>query len=205
MADEKILVVKRENLFQDDEFQGFKPITHFSDIQQRIVQHKEFLWRSEMETNLAYKQIIPYMLFKHHNSFFVMKRRDDASEKRLASKYSIGIGGHVREEDLQQIDLAGWAMREFHEEVEYDGALRILPLGIINDDSNDVGKVHIGFVFLLLGSSDKISIKDEHKDGFLCSLSDLELLHNDMESWSQLIVQYLKNISSQHSAQELSL
>lgn len=205
MADEKILVVKRELLFQGDDFQGFKAISQFADIEKRINEHKEFLWRSEMEENTAYKQIIPYMLFKHHDSYFVMKRRDNASEKRLASKYSLGIGGHVREEDLQAAGLPGWAMREFHEEVEYEGTLRVIPLGMINDDSNDVGKVHIGFVFLLLGSNDHISIKDEHKEGYMRTLSELEIMYESMESWSQIVIRYLQNISIQQQEQEVSL
>ena len=82
----------------------------------------------------------------HDNHYFLMQRKSDASESRLRNKLTVGIGGHIRQEDLSSFDeasadkqehsLFAWALREFHEEVNYAGNLKVLPLGIINDDSN---------------------------------------------------------------------
>ncbi len=184
--DEKILVVKRSDFFLEKPWQGLKEV-NFEKYLQQIQEKKEFLWRSEMELDPSYKQIIPYLIFEHENNYFLMQRRSKASETRLANKYTFGIGGHIREEDIQGETLFDWAKREFHEEVNYNGNLQIKPLGIINDDSTQVGKVHVGFVLLLKGNSDKISIKSELKNGQLLSLNTCKQYYNCMESWSKII------------------
>ena len=86
------------------------------------------------------------------------------------------------------------AKREFHEEVAYNGNLEITPLGVLNDDSNDVGKVHVGFVFLLEGNSDDISVKSELKSGQLISLQECDDLYDNFENWSKLVVDMLKTV-----------
>ncbi len=189
--DEKILVVKRAILFGKEPLQGFYPITDFNEYQNIITQHKEFLWRSTMETDPLYKQIIPYLIFAYQDKYFVMLRKHNASETRLSSKYSLGIGGHIRQEDMADSSLLSWARREFEEEVSYQGSLSVCPLGMINDDSNAVGQVHAGFVFLLHGDNASIAIKDEHKEGKLLSCEQLQPLYGQMERWSQLVFDFL--------------
>lgn len=188
--DELILVVKRTHLLPGDGFQGLKTIDCDTYLQ-TIQAHKKFLPRSIMETDPTYKQIIPYLLFKHNNSFFLMQRRHNASEARLQNKFTLGIGGHIREKDIQSDSIVAWAQREFNEEVHYAGNLKITPLGILNDDSNDVGKVHIGFVFLLEGDSGDIRIKSELKWGELTTLDACKKYTDHMESWSSLVLPYL--------------
>jgi len=188
--DEHILVVKRSHLFFNGDWHGLAEINF--DHYLHIIDHKkEFHPRSLMETNPVYKQIIPYLVFTHDDKFFLMQRCAQASETRLQNKLTLGIGGHVRQEDLSENSLFAWAKREFHEEVDYAGNLTVQPLGIINDDSNDVGKVHIGFVLLLKGDSPEISIKSELKNGTLVSLHECINQKNYMESWSQFIVDFL--------------
>lgn len=202
--DENILVVKRSHLFAADDqaWHGLKEVDfeHYLHI---INQHKEFHPRIMMEVDPAYKQIIPYLVFEHNNHYFLMQRKSDASEARLRNKLTLGIGGHIRQEDMQEDpsaealakegSLFAWATREFHEEVEYAGNLTVKPLGILNDDSNDVGKVHIGFVFLLSGNSSAISIKSELKSGVLVPLAECIVQKECMESWSQFVVDFLHN------------
>ena len=190
--DEKILVIKRELLFAASDFQGFLPMRDFRGYQDLIMRHKQFLWRSAMETDPTYKQIIPYLIFRHANTYFLMRRRSNASETRLKNKYSLGIGGHIRQEDMVDSSLVGWAQREFSEEVNYKGSFTVRSLGLINDDSTAVGQVHIGFVFLLEGDSAQIRIKDEHKEGSLLILEHMRLLYKNMEIWSQLTFDYLR-------------
>lgn len=188
---EYILVVKREFLFPHGPWQGLKEVDFESYID-IIQKNKEFLPREHMETNPAFKQIIPYLIFTYQNRYFLMQRQSKASETRLQNKYTLGIGGHIRQEDLQEgSSIFDWAKREFHEEINYYGTLKITPIGILNDDSNEVGKVHIGFVLLLEGDSNQISIKSELKSGFLIPLDECQMLAQSMETWSQVVLNYL--------------
>ena len=206
LHDELILVVPRECLFADtDAWHGLKAVDfeHYLNI---INDKKEFLPRSIMETDPTYKQIIPYLVFEHNNTYFLMQRKSDASEARLRNKLTLGIGGHIRQEDMspyyaeaskglgRENSLFAWAMREFHEEVDYAGNLSVKPLGILNDDSNDVGKVHIGFVLLLTGDISNIAIKSELKSGTLVPLSECIAQRECMESWSQFVVDFLTEV-----------
>jgi predicted NUDIX family phosphoesterase len=146
-----------------------------------------------MELDQTYKQIIPYLVFKHNDRYFLMQRSNKASETRLQSKYTLGIGGHVRAQDLQEgSTLFDWARREFHEEVSYNGNLTITSLGMVNDDSIEVGKVHIGLVLLLEGDSEQISVKEELKSGELLTLEQCALYADHMETWSRFIFDALR-------------
>lgn len=190
--DEHILVVKREHLFRNiHAWHGLEEVD-FEKYLQIITEKKEFLPRSLMETDFNYKQIIPYLVYTHNNKFFLMQRKSTASENRLANKLTLGIGGHIRQEDMTDSSLFSWALREFHEEVHYEGNIAVKPLGILNDDSNDVGKVHIGFVLLLQGDSANISVKSELKSGTLLSLSECVAQRENMESWSQFVIDFLQ-------------
>lgn len=190
--DEHILVVKTLKLFQSQQvWQGLKNLP-FDDFQKLVMNEKEFHPRSLMEIDPRYKQIIPYLIFKHEDRYFLMQRRNTASDQRLKNKYSLGIGGHIRIEDLIEGDIIDWARREFNEEIEYSGTYTVKPLGILNDDSSPVGEVHIGCVFLLEGDSSQISIKSELKNGNLKTLAECEELYPHMERWSQIVLQALK-------------
>lgn len=188
---ESILVVKRDILFQNGDFQGLR-LTELDSYKNLIQQHKQFLPRSLMETDYAYKQIIPYLIFTHENHYFLMQRHAKASETRLQNKFSLGIGGHIYHKDMDTDDIYAWAEREFHEEISYAGSLeKIEPIGILNDDSNGVGRVHVGLVLLLHGDSPDISIKSELASGKLVSLKECGAHKPHMESWSQTVYDYL--------------
>ncbi len=189
--DEKILVVARQHLFPDGAFQGFLPIVDFTAYQQLIMERCRFFWRREMENDPSFKQIIPYLVFCHEDRYFLMRRRGDASEARLKNKHSLGIGGHIRQEDMVDSSLITWAEREFAEEVAYDGTLTVTALGLINDETNAVGQVHTGFVFLLQGDSASISVKSELKEGELMSLEQMAQSYENMEPWSQMVFDFL--------------
>ncbi len=189
---EQILVVKRDRLFPD-----FQAVWHgvqsanLSKCIDTIITYQEFMPRGIAETDFSYKQVIPYLVFKHGEKLFLMQRRSNSSESRLANKYSLGIGGHIRKEDIQSRDIFEWARREFYEEVDYKDILKITPLGILNDDTNDVGKVHVGLVLLLEGDSDQISIRSELQNGTLYSFEECMNFYPQMESWSQLVFDFL--------------
>lgn len=192
--DENILVVPRSRLFEQEALQGFLELPSFDYYQQTIETNKEFLPRSIMEQDSSYKQIIPYLIFAHDQKLFLMQRSGNAGEQRLKNKYTLGIGGHIREQDIAGLTIFDWARREFNEEVCYDGTLNIQPLGLINDESNAVGQVHLGFAFLLKGDSSNITIRSELAQGSLLSLEACERFFDDMETWSQIAFTHLQKV-----------
>lgn len=188
---EQVLVVKRSDIFSLHEaWHGLKAV-NFDDYVAVINDKKEFQSRGLMEEDPSYKQIIPYLVFKHEDKYFLMRRSGSSSEERLANKYSLGIGGHIRQEDLGENSVFEWARREFHEEINYDDDVKVTPLGILNDDTNSVGQVHIGFVLLLEGTDANISIKSELQEGNLVSLEQCISLKDSMETWSAMVVDFL--------------
>lgn len=191
MYNESILVVKRNTFFNSEEWQGILDVDYNKYIN-IINKNKEFISREHAETNFNYKQIIPYLVFAFQDKLFLMQRKSTSSEQRLSNKFSLGIGGHIREEDITNDSIIDWSKREFAEEIDYTGNFQIKPIGIINDDSNDVGKVHIGFVFLLIGDSNNIKVRSELKSGNLYTHQECEKYFNNMESWSQLVFLHLK-------------
>ena len=103
--DEKILVFKRDvipylppfGLFQDEQL---LPLA---------LAHMEFAPRSEVETNPAYKQFIPYCILRHGTRLICYRRSSAGSETRLHGLYSIGWGGHVNSRVLLMMIPPMWA------------------------------------------------------------------------------------------------
>ena len=193
--DERILVVKRSDLMPNGGWHGISEVD-FENCLKIISEKKQFLWRSQMEEDPTYKQIIPYLVFSWQDHYFLMQRKSTASETRLRNKYSLGIGGHIRQEDMTTASIFDWARREFHEEVDYQGNLTIEPIGILNDDTDPVGQVHLGLVLLLRGDSGNIRVKSELKSGKLVKLEECSHLFDAMENWSKEVLQYLLQAES---------
>jgi predicted NUDIX family phosphoesterase len=189
--DELILVVKRDDIFVTHAAWHGMQSEPLDAIMHAIKTKKEFLPRSVMEMDPNYKQIIPYLIFKHQDRYFLMQRQAKASEQRLQNKYTLGIGGHIRQEDLTHDSIFAWAQREFHEEVNYHGSFDITMLGVLNDDTNAVGQVHLGLVLLLTGDSADISVKSELKSGTMVTKDELASFFEHMETWSQIVYQAL--------------
>lgn len=193
--DEQILVVQRMHLFTPAR-QAWHGICH-DDTQayiNLIYQHQEFKSRAIMELDPLYKQIIPYMIFHYNDRYFLMQRKATTSEQRLKNLYSLGIGGHVQQQDVTGNNLMDWAQREFNEEISYDGALQVTTLGILNDDTNDVGRVHLGLVLLLEGDSSNIAVKSELKSGQLLTLTECKTYYDQLESWSKFVLEFLEKL-----------
>lgn len=189
---EPILVVKRENLFKNQEPWHGISIDHLNSTLSTIVEHQESMIRNLAEVDPTYKQIISYMIFTFDSKIFVMQRKNKASEQKLANKLSIGIGGHMTQQDIQGETLFDWLHREFDEEVSYTGNLAMHTLGILNDDSNEVGQRHIAIVVLLQGNNGDITLNgDEHKSGQLLSMEECFERFDEFENWSKLVLQAL--------------
>jgi len=198
--EEKVMVVSRSDMFSLGGWHGLKTDDVRKYINLISKKHK-FILRSEAEDDPRWQQIIPYLIFENSGKYFVMQRRGDHSDRRLANKFSIGIGGHINLKDIKGskgdkgvkgVNIMDWASREFEEEVDYAGKYKAEFLGLINDDTNDVGLVHVGLIIRILGDSNNISIRDEHKLGKLESLSNVGLHYRHMETWSQIVYDFLK-------------
>lgn len=188
---EDVLVVPRKFIFAKKTSWHGISTEAFDSCIEATNEHKCFIPREIAETDPAYKQIIPYMVFQFEDKYFVMQRKKSAGEQRLASKYSVGIGGHIRKEDMTDDSIYTWAKREFEEEVNYSGSLEIKNLGVLNDDTTEVGKVHLGLLLLLKGDNGNISIKDEHKSGKLMTLEECKAMFGSFETWSQFALETL--------------
>ena len=185
------MVVARADLFVDGIWNGLR-----TDSLQRYInliskKHK-FLPRGQVEHDPSYKQIIPYLVFEKGGRIFLMRRRADHSDLRIANLYSLGIGGHINKKDLNgRGGLISWARREFEEEIDYRGKYKTEFLGLINHDANDIGLVHAGLVIKVSGDSDSIAIRGEHKSGELVTLEEAGRVYKQMETWSQIVYDYL--------------
>ncbi|HEY9287733.1 MAG TPA: NUDIX hydrolase, partial [Candidatus Dormibacteraeota bacterium] len=156
-----------------------------------------FKLRAEVEEDPAYQQIIPYVVFRHHDRYFLTHRLRRSSERRLRHLYSLGVGGHINPEDVTDAadPIEAGLRREWEEEVVYQGRFSTRLIGAINDQSTAVGRVHVGLIFLVEGDRPEISIREVDKlAGALFELDAMRSYYLDMESWSQLIFDYLTRV-----------
>lgn len=174
---------------------GCSSLVETTDFLQLVTNCVEYHPRYKMEEDEHYVQLIPYVVYRSQDQIFVMQRSANASEKRLAGNLSLGIGGHIRQEDMQQDDIIGWAAREFHEEVSVTAAPTLQVQGLIYDPANPVGRVHLGICIIAHAApSAHIAIKDEHVSGQLLSVGEARVLYDRLESWSQLVFDQLGDI-----------
>ena len=189
---EEVLVVLREDIFPDGAWHGF--IAEELDHAHSVIRSRSFFkLRAEVEEDPTYQQIIPYVVFRHADRYLLTKRLKASSEKRLRQQYSLGVGGHINPEDLHGGDpLLEGMRREWAEEVVYSGAFDARLLGLINEESAPVSKVHLGVVFLVDGSSPEIAIRETDKlSGELLTLDEMRIYYLGMESWSQIVYEEL--------------
>ena len=188
VATEQVLVVRREEIFPDGAWHGF--VTENLDRYRSVIRERHlFKPRAEVEEDPTFQQIIPYVVFRHRDRYFLTHRLRASSEKRLRKQYSLGVGGHINPGDLQSGDpILDGLKREWEEEVVYEGTFEANLIGLLNDESAPVSKVHLGVVFLVDGDTPNIAIRETKKlGGELLSLDEMRSLYLQMESWSQIV------------------
>lgn len=188
---EQILVVPRSSISDHLCQKGVTKVDP-TTLKNIVENNSVFIPRGQAEVDPNFKQIIPYLIFNFADQLFLMRRSKEASEKRLADKFSLGIGGHLRQEDLTGDDIFLWAQREFTEEVEFKSSVNPKLIGLINDDTNSVGQVHTGIVWMVQANSPEISVKEELASGNLVTLSECQSVYEQLESWSQIVVDHLE-------------
>ena len=189
---ESILVVRREYLapyLTED----FGLITEGVEEIVRVIEaHHEFRPRPEMETDPAYKQIIPYVLVARGAEAFVMQRLKKGGEQRLHGLLSLGVGGHINPVDeAEGSALTAGLRREVDEEVAVERAVSLTPLGVINNDRDEVGRVHLGFLFRLEAEGAVTVRETEKLSGSFMPIAALPALRDKMEGWSQIALEVL--------------
>jgi predicted NUDIX family phosphoesterase len=151
--------------------------------------HGEFRPRSDAETDPSWKQLIPYLLVRDGERIFLMRRTRAGGDERLHDRYTIGVGGHVNPEDG---DLLGGLRREWAEEIEADFEPEFEPLGVLNDDENAVGAVHLGLVYQADVGGRQIGIREREKlEGKFAQTVDVAAIADKLETWSALLFDFL--------------
>ena len=150
--------------------------------------------RNLLEDNPSYKQIIPYAVICCDEGIFLFRRLSKQTETRLHNLYSLGVGGHMNPygDSIDVHYMHHELEREMNEEVLLHDdckVLSIVPVGFINDDTNDVGKVHLGVLYRINLSNESVEINEKDKmTGEWIKMTDLNLYYSQMESWSKIYV-----------------
>jgi predicted NUDIX family phosphoesterase len=212
----QVLVVDRDAWFHGDWPQGFHAIAaaERDTFLQRAWRTARFVERPVAEATPAWKQWIPYCVLVCGDGsddgagVFVVRRTRGQSETRLHGQWSIGLGGHVEPEDAQSLPpdadgarrFGAALLRELTEELEPRGLTFGTPefLGLLNDDSTDVGRVHAGLVYRLVvplplaEARARLGIREISKmtGGFTHLVGFFKLWQNppQFETWSQVLI-----------------
>ncbi len=201
VADENVLVFPRSLFEQLGVFQGFS--AEVDRYLPAILDKKNnsFQPRARAETNPNFKQIIPYVVVTDGKSILHYVRGKKAGEQRLVAKGSIGIGGHINDNDdptLFTNDSQAFqdaVKREVCEELAIQDEFDAKPVGLINDDSTEVGRVHFGVVHVLFRTPEKVKKNEQVITQVeFVAIEELKKRREQMETWSQLCLDHLQAI-----------
>lgn len=196
---EKVLVVRRSVLDRIGTFQGMKTKELEYGIQQLLNEDNDFfLDRDLAENDPSHKQIIPYCVFRFGNEILSYTRGKSGNEDRLHAKISVGVGGHINDEDdaSEGMDIYGESFdRELCEELNFnpDDIISNEIIGLLNDELNPVGQVHLGIVHLIELKSKDITAKEDclHNLEFHSLEELIGPLYDRLETWSQFVIRHL--------------
>jgi predicted NUDIX family phosphoesterase len=148
-----------------------------------------FLPRAEAEEDASWKQVIPYLALFDRSRIFLMQRTRAGGDRRFHYRWTIGLGGHV---DPSDGDVEGGLRREWAEEVTADWEPEPTFLGLLNDDSTAVGRVHLGVVFSAEADGRPVSVRETDKlRGAFVDGSEVLRVYERLETWSQLLFDHL--------------
>lgn len=195
----EIIVVSNEALFADTIRESKVYKNNEADFETKILQNFQYMVRGEAEVNFDFKQPIPYaIVINEENEIFVYIRGgkdSNAGENRLHEKLSIGVGWHLeKEEENSKNPLKDGLTRELEEEINLQEKqiIEMFPIGYINDDRNEVGKVHIWVAYIIKTKDFSAKMEDgELASGNFYSYGKLQEMiasgEYDVETWTQLL------------------
>lgn len=185
---ELVLVVPRARVPGGLGWRGVRPV----ELEPYLACAREtgtFLPRAEVEQQPEWQQIIPYLALFDGERIFLMRRTRAGGDARLHERYSIGIGGHVNPGDDDPLGTLG---REWREELVADFTPQFEPLGVLNDDDDPVGAVHLGLVFAADARGRPVAVRETHKlEGRFATFDETAAIVPRMESWSSLLFDFL--------------
>lgn len=187
-AHELVLGLPRERVMAARHWKGILrgDVAPYLDL---IAREADYRPRDEAERDPEWKQIIPYLLVRDSDRFFLMQRTAAGGDDRLHDLWSLGIGGHVNPEDGGVLE---GLRREFHEEMlaDWDPVPRLI--GLLNDDDVLVGQVHLGVVFEADAAGRSLSVRERDKlRGGFATAPEVLRVYDHMETWSQLLYDHV--------------
>ncbi len=202
--EEKVLVVERKILEQVGMFEGlaFDVERYLRRIFVQGIPY--FIPRSQAEKDPSYKQLIPYVIMSYDGTFLSYVRGRRAGENRLTGLRSIGIGGHINpgddmplfNTDFYETYLAA-VEREVAEEVSVETSHTDSVVALLNDESNEVGSVHLGIVHYWLLDAPKVNKREQMITQMtFMTPAELQNVRDTMETWSELCLRQLNEIAN---------
>jgi len=189
MSDERVLVVARDQVPDACDWYGLRggDLTEFLGV---VAREGRYASRAAMEEDPRFKQIIPYLVLRDGDRYFLMRRTRAGVDQRLHDRWSIGVGGHLNPGDE---GLLGGLRREWREELEADFEPPFEPLALLNDDTTEVGAVHLGVVFVADAAGRAVAVRERDKlTGGFASAGVVAAVSEDLETWSRLVFEALE-------------
>ncbi len=196
-TDELVLVVPTSDVVArlggGEAWLGIRPASR-EDLAGVIRASGRFLPRPAMEADPAWKQVIPYPVLRDGDAWFLMRRTTAGADPRLHDRYSIGVGGHVNPVDGGlDGDLTSALRREWHEELVVDFVPTFRFVGLLNDDTTPVGRVHLGLVFEGDAEGRPVAIRETHKlRGAFATTAEVAAVADRLETWSRIAFECLE-------------
>ncbi len=181
---ELVYAVPRDVLFQGVEpWLGVKR-SGVDSVLDRATTAGAYVPRPSAEIDRSLKQIIPYLVLRDDDRIFLMRRTRAGGDARLHDRYTIGVGGHLNPGDGE---VLGGLAREWREELEADFTPDFEFIGLLNDDTVDVGIHHLGIVYAADAAGRPVAVRETDKlSGSFETLEVVRAAYAEMETWSQL-------------------
>ena len=191
---ERVLVLPRDAVPGGCDFHGIRPADDaaLDTLRSAVASHGRYLERPIAEDDPDHKQLIPYVVVRDRSGpserVFLMERTDAGGDPRLHRRATIGVGGHLNPVDDGADPLAAGLRREWREELETGWEPEFVPIGLLNDDRNPVGSVHLGVVFEVESAGLEVEVRERAKlSGRMVTIPELGEAWDRMETWSQLV------------------
>jgi predicted NUDIX family phosphoesterase len=187
---EKVLVLPRATVPGGCDFHGLRPAAEglLPALQVALRAAGRFMDRDAAEGDPSFKQLIPYVVVRDGERVFLMERTDAGGDPRLHRKSTIGVGGHVNPIDDGPDLLRAGLRREWAEELTAEWEPEFNLVGLLNDDSNPVGSVHLGIVFEVEAFGRQLRVRERHKlTGRFVDPDQVLAAWEQMETWSRLV------------------
>ena len=191
---ERVLVLPRADVPGGCDFHGVRAAQRglLAKLRATVAAHGRYLDRPAAEDDPTHKQLIPYVVVRDAERVFLMHRTDAGGDPRLHGKASIGVGGHLNPVDEGDDALMSGLRREWLEELEADWEPEFELIGLLNDDSNPVGAVHLGVVFSVRANGRPVDVREHDKlVGGFAGTDELAASWPRLETWSQLVADAL--------------